>query len=181
MKTKMMSNVKNQMKGMQTLDQQISTVTSASSTVRTSGAGSALRGGMRGKGKGKGKGRDDDDADDDHDDNEDSEDNKNKHFEIHFGGSPTCDDHFTVYGFELGLCKNYVDKDENGYGLPRSLHFLADPSGGPGLYETFMNHGCMGTAAVTGSLNPEEVGFEAGYEVGKPKVVVRVLFFKELV
>lgn len=157
----MMTNVKGQMK---------STNVAPHATVRTS---VALRGAMgKGKGEGKGKGKGEGKGKGKGDEEESitvagkgkgKGKGGSKHFEFSFGG--TCEDHSFTGGFGLGECLDYVDKDEDGYGLPRSHHFLYSEDGPP-VYEAFLNFGCEGDAAATGSISPTDGGFPENYEVG---------------
>ena len=94
---------------------------------------STLRGqGRHKRGKGKGK----------HDDTNDDEDGKDgatiakQFFEISYSFSSTCDERFKTVGFELGLCLDYVDKDDKWYGLSHSHHFLVGDSGDACTYPT---------------------------------------------
>lgn len=135
---------------------------------------STLRGGskIRGKqGKGKGKGRDDDE-------NGDAEGSTRKFFEYSVGPSDACssDERFYTVGFELGVCQNYVDKLDNGYGEPRSHRWVQGENGGAVMQEAFLSHNCMGDVAASMQLPTEELGFPTGYVVGKDSIMCVRMF-----
>jgi hypothetical protein len=131
--------------------------------------GSSLRGLKHAKGKGKGKTKDDDEEDEDEGDSIPM----SKYLEWNFGSAADCSDYQSTGGFGLGLCENYVDKDENGFGLPRSHHFLPGTNGI--VYEAFLNHGCTGTAAATMPFGPELFGLPSSYVLGKLMLCFRSL------